>query len=224
MSKAITQLSVVHSTFCIERNYPFPAARVFAAFRDPATKRRWFVEGEGWDIEEYTADFTVGGREISRFRWQGGDLVVNETTYYDIVDDRRITFAYSMIVAGALISVSLATVVLVPAGDSTDLAYTEQGTYFDSVVPAADQPASGNTAVASCSRPSPSNSPVRTKGNHRHDRLLQPQHVPRRLHCPGRDDHGARRRPGPPRLDAAVVAAAILGLPPDGVPGAVQAR
>ncbi|HEY7813730.1 MAG TPA: hypothetical protein VIC62_10855 [Nakamurella sp.] len=46
MSKAITQLSVVHSTFCIERNYPFPAARVFAAFRDPATKRRWFVEGE----------------------------------------------------------------------------------------------------------------------------------------------------------------------------------
>ena len=82
--------AVVHSTFRIDRSYPHPVARVFDCFRDPAIKRRWFVEGEGWDIEEYTADFTVGGRETSRFRWQGGALIVNETTYYDIVDDRRI--------------------------------------------------------------------------------------------------------------------------------------
>jgi len=140
-SQAIGPGSVVHSTFRLDRTYPYPAATVFAAFRDPATKRRWFVEGEGWDIEEYTADFTVGGREVSRFRWQGGDLIVNETTYYEIVDDLRITFAYSMTLGGALMSVWLATVELLPVGTGTELSYTEQGTYLDGVVPSADQPA-----------------------------------------------------------------------------------
>jgi uncharacterized protein YndB with AHSA1/START domain len=40
--------SIIHSTFAIERTYPARAARVFAAFSDPAIKRRWFAEGEGW--------------------------------------------------------------------------------------------------------------------------------------------------------------------------------
>ncbi len=132
---------VVHSTFTIERTYPHPVAKVFNAFRDPAIKRRWFVEGEGWDVEEYTADFAVGGREISRFRWQGGDLIVNETTYYDIADDRRLVFAYSMTIGGALMSVSLTTIEFTPAGAGTDFTFTEQGTYLDGPVPAAAQPA-----------------------------------------------------------------------------------
>lgn len=140
MMHAVGRSATVHSTFRIDRCYPHPIDRVFDAFRDPATKRRWFVEGEGWDIEEYTADFAVGGREVSRFRWQGGDLIVNETTYYDIVDDRRITFAYSMRIGDAIMSVSLATVELTPSGTGTDLSYTEQGTYFDGPVPAAGQP------------------------------------------------------------------------------------
>lgn len=132
---------VVHSTFSLARTYPHPVSKVFNAFRDPATKRRWYVEGDGWDIEEYTADFTVGGREISRFRWQGGDPIVNETTYYDIVDDGRITFAYSMTIGGAIMSVSLATVEFESTADGTTLTYTEQGAYFDGPVPAAGQPA-----------------------------------------------------------------------------------
>lgn len=31
---------VTHSTFSIDRSYPVPPARVFAAFSDKATKRR----------------------------------------------------------------------------------------------------------------------------------------------------------------------------------------
>jgi uncharacterized protein YndB with AHSA1/START domain len=45
-------------------------ARVFKAFADPAAKRRWFIEGEGSDIESYESDFRVGGLETSRFRFK----------------------------------------------------------------------------------------------------------------------------------------------------------
>jgi uncharacterized protein YndB with AHSA1/START domain len=68
----ISQSSVVHSTFTIERTYEASPARVFAAFADVPTKRRWFVEGEGWEIDAYTMDFRVGGLERGRFRFQDG--------------------------------------------------------------------------------------------------------------------------------------------------------
>jgi hypothetical protein len=39
----VTPSRVVHSTFAIERTYPVALSRVFAAFADGATKRRWFA-------------------------------------------------------------------------------------------------------------------------------------------------------------------------------------
>ena len=41
---------IVHASFTIERSYAASPARVFAAFADPAQKRRWFAEGEGWEL------------------------------------------------------------------------------------------------------------------------------------------------------------------------------
>jgi uncharacterized protein YndB with AHSA1/START domain len=125
------QSSVVHSTFSIERTYPVPPSRVFSAFANRAAKRRWFAEGEGWEVEEFTSDFRVGGREFSRFRFEGGAPIRNETVYQDIVADRRIVFAYSMAVGDKRISVSLATVDIAPSGEGTRLVYTEQGAFFD---------------------------------------------------------------------------------------------
>jgi uncharacterized protein YndB with AHSA1/START domain len=125
------QNSVVHSTFSIERTYPSPPARVFAAFSDQATKRRWFAEGEGWEVDEFTLDFRVGGRETSRFRFKGGAPMGNDTVYLDIVPDRRIVLAYTMTVGDTRISVSLATVEMTPAGDGARLVFTEQGAFFE---------------------------------------------------------------------------------------------
>src|SRR5277367_5232355 len=88
--------SVTHNTFTIERNYPPSAQHVFAAFADPAKKRRWFAEGEGFDIDEFQMDFRVGGGERISFRGKNGVVYTNTTVYQDIVPDRRIVIAYTM--------------------------------------------------------------------------------------------------------------------------------
>jgi uncharacterized protein YndB with AHSA1/START domain len=131
MHTTADQGSVVHSTFSIEQRYPSPPSRVFAAFANQETKHRWFVEGEGWEVDEFTLDFRVGGREVSRFRFRGGAPMGNDTIYLDIVPGQRIVFAYTMTTGDRRISVSLATVEITPAGDGARLVYTEQGAFFE---------------------------------------------------------------------------------------------
>ena len=127
----MTEPSVHHATFTIERVYDAAPARVFKAFADPAVKRRWFAEGEGWEVEAFTVDFRVGGWERSRFRFRGGPLIRNDTVYQDIVPDRRIIIAYTMTVGDNRISASLATMQFDPAGAGTRLSLTEQGAFLD---------------------------------------------------------------------------------------------
>ncbi|WP_119302762.1 SRPBCC family protein [Dongia deserti] len=127
----MTERSVTHATFTLEQTYDAPPAKVFNAFADPAIKRRWYVEGEGWQVEEFTGEFKVGGYERSRFRFRGGELIRNDTTYHDIVPNERIIFAYTMTIGENRISASLTTFEFKPAGAGTKLICTEQGAFLD---------------------------------------------------------------------------------------------
>jgi uncharacterized protein YndB with AHSA1/START domain len=119
--------TVTHDTFTIERTYPVPPARVFAAWSDPAEKRRWF----GDRADEYELDFRVDGTELNRGSAGNGAVYTYAARYRDIVPDERFVYAYEMYMGDTRISVSLGTVELEPRGDGTVLRYTEQGAYLD---------------------------------------------------------------------------------------------
>jgi uncharacterized protein YndB with AHSA1/START domain len=123
--------SVEHATFVIERTYDAAPARVFAAWADPAVKRRWFGDFEKSADEALELDFRVGGRETNRGGPPGGPVYVYEARYHDIVPNERIAYAYTMDMDGARISVSVTTVEFAPAGAGTRLVFTEQGAFFD---------------------------------------------------------------------------------------------
>lgn len=131
-------INTTHASFLIERTYPASPQRVFAAWADPAAKRAWFVEGEGWEIQSYEFDFREGGAEKSAFRFLKGEelfgektVFSNETVFDEIVANERIIFTYSMDRNGVRFSVSLATVEFKPADNGTRLIFTEHGAFFD---------------------------------------------------------------------------------------------
>lgn len=120
--------SVTHATFVVERTYPASPSRVFNAWADPSAKALWFAGPEGNGTFEL--DFRVGGREINRGSVDGATYTY-EAQYHDIVQDERIVYAYDMYMDDTRISVSLGTVELTPEGDGTRLVFTEKGAFLD---------------------------------------------------------------------------------------------
>jgi uncharacterized protein YndB with AHSA1/START domain len=127
----MTERSVTHATFVIERTYAASPARVFAAWSSRTAKAGWFAGPPEWESSEHELDFRVGGRERVSGGPKGGPVHTFEARYQDIVPNQRIISSYDMHLDDKRISVSLATVELKPAGAGTRLIYTEQGAFLD---------------------------------------------------------------------------------------------
>ena len=109
----MTERSVIHDTFVIERIYPASSARVFAAFASRETKDAWADTGDIAGAEPITGpvefDFRVGGHERFGNVYQGVRYTY-DATYYDIVPDQRLVYSYEMYADGVRSSVSVATI------------------------------------------------------------------------------------------------------------------
>jgi uncharacterized protein YndB with AHSA1/START domain len=123
--------SVVHATFRIERTYPASAAQVFKALTEPAAKAKWFTGGTGYTLLAREMNVRPGGREHVKGRWESGVVSTFDAVYHDVVTDERIVYAYEMHLDDRKISVSLATMEIIPAGANTQLVMTEQGAFLD---------------------------------------------------------------------------------------------
>jgi uncharacterized protein YndB with AHSA1/START domain len=122
----MTERSVNHATFTLERTYPADPARVFAAWADPASKARWMVGSNG----DHALDFRVGGLESVHSTFND-KLISFTTTYVEIVEIGRITYNSTLTFGDELSTVSLTTVEFSADGDGTKLVLTEHGAYLD---------------------------------------------------------------------------------------------
>ena len=135
----MNERSVHHATFSIERVYDATPERVFAAWADPEAKAIWNACHEDWIPTLHEFDFRVGGHERLHTGPKGGPVHKFDATYFDIVENERIVYAYEMHLDDARISVSLATIEIRAVDEGTQLIFTEQGAFFDGHVDVAER-------------------------------------------------------------------------------------
>jgi uncharacterized protein YndB with AHSA1/START domain len=122
----MSEHSIVHATFTLERSYPVPAQRVFRAWADPRMKARWFAG----DSNSYQMEFRPDGIERNRAQHDGKEITW-ESLYREIVPNERIVYTSVLSEDDIVVTASLTTVEFTEDGLSTSLVLTETGAYLD---------------------------------------------------------------------------------------------
>jgi uncharacterized protein YndB with AHSA1/START domain len=122
----MSERSIVHGTFTLERTYPSPPKQVFDAWADPEKKARWFAGNP----DDYELDFRPGGIERNRAT-HDGTRITWESLYREVVPDERIVYTSVLSANDVVNTLSLTTVEFVAEGDSTRLTLVEAGAYLD---------------------------------------------------------------------------------------------
>jgi len=130
---AVGDRTVAHGTFTVEREYPHPVERVFAAWTTPEAKSAWFAQAEDFNAETlaFSLDFRVGGVERLEARLVSGSRLTVETHFADIVPNKRIVATYDVLINDRRISVSLWSTELFATDEGTRLVTTEDGAFLD---------------------------------------------------------------------------------------------
>jgi uncharacterized protein YndB with AHSA1/START domain len=127
----MSERTVVHADFTIERRYGTSPARVFAAFADPATKRRWSACHDEGGQGEHSLDFREGGFEMMRGTPGPDGVYAMRAIFHEIVPQQRIVYSYEMLRDDVRLSVSLVTLELSGESAGTRLVFTEQAVFLD---------------------------------------------------------------------------------------------
>jgi len=141
----MTERSIAHGSFTIERTYRHAPARVFAAWADPAQKRQWFGSPDA-DNPAQIFEFREGGREFNEGK-MGDDVYTFDVRFEDIVEANRIIFTYTMKLNGARISVSVATIEFRPHEGGTRMVLREDGAFLDGLDTSSQREAGTNYLV-----------------------------------------------------------------------------
>lgn len=127
----MTERTVVHADFTIERRYDASPARVFAAFADPVAKRRWSTCHDEGGFGEHRLDFREGGSETMRGAPTPDGVYAMRAIFHEIVPRERIVYSYEMLRDDIRLSVSLVTLEFHGESAGTRLAFTEQAVFLD---------------------------------------------------------------------------------------------
>lgn len=125
----MSEPSVTHATFTVERAYPASPARVFAAFATLEARQAWGPCHIDWSWPRF--DFRVGGEEMGRGGPAGGPVYTVDARYHDIVPGRRIVYTYDMARDDTRVSISLVSIDLIAEDGGTRLVWTEAGVFLD---------------------------------------------------------------------------------------------
>ncbi len=123
--------SVQHGEFTIERRFAASPRKLFRAWADPQAKRAWSTCQDGMEVIEHRMDFRCGGEEVIVNRGPGGLIHRFHGHYFDIVENQRIVYGFSMDVGEDRLTASLATVQFHADGDGARMVFTEQLAFFD---------------------------------------------------------------------------------------------
>ena len=128
----MTTRSADHTTFAVERTYPAPHSKAFAAWASAGAKAAWFFGPRGkWTQLGRRCDFRVGGAEHVSGHLTDGPVTKYDAVYRDIVPNERLALVHHMHLDDRKISVSLATVEFRAAGKGTKMTHTEQAVFLD---------------------------------------------------------------------------------------------
>lgn len=127
----MTEPSVSHTSFVIERDFPAPPSRVFNAWSDAESKLSWSDCHTDAGESEFRMEFRHGGHESYRVVLPDGLRIAVEKVFLDIVPEQRIIFAYDIAIGGRRASASLVTVSFESRGKGTRMTYTEQLALLD---------------------------------------------------------------------------------------------
>ena len=127
----MTDLSISHGTFTVERRFAAPVARLFRAWSVADEMKLWAAPAEGWTFDIDRFDFRLGGGAVVRFGPPGAVPYQDVTRYDDIVADRRIVTAYAVSQGSVRISSSVSCLEFALDAGGTHLRITELGAYLD---------------------------------------------------------------------------------------------